>query len=78
MCIKLENPKMKHFEIRNQLKCPSSTIQGYRNDLILISSYRIQPNTTKKRTNKPLKTIFDNNSYREHDPKRLQLTSIDL
>ena len=39
------------------------------------SPYRINPNNTKKRTKKALYTHFDNDSHREPDVKRPQMTS---
>ena len=42
------------------------------------SPYRIQSNITNRRTKKTLNTILNNNSHREHDLKRPQLTSNDL
>ena len=47
--LKYENPKMKQSEIANQLSFSSSSIQRYRNDIIMLSPYRIN---TKKRTKK--------------------------
>ena len=44
----------------------------------MLSSYRIHPNTTNKRTKKVSNIKLDNNSHREHDLKRPQLTSNDL
>ena len=41
MRIKYENPKMKQSEIENQLGYYSSTLQRYRNDLNMLSPYRI-------------------------------------
>ena len=38
----------------------------------------IQPNNTNERAKKVSETNLDNNSHREHDFKRPQLTSIDL
>ena len=40
--IKYENPKLKQFEIVNQLRYPSSTLQRYRKDKIMFSPYRVQ------------------------------------
>ena len=50
MRVKFENPKMKQSEIANQLSLSSSTLQRYRNDIIMLSPYRIQSKTTNKRT----------------------------
>ena len=70
MRVKYENPKMKQSEIANQLGMSSSTVQRYRNDINMLSPYRINPNNTKKRSKKA-KT--DDNS----DLKRSQMTSND-
>ena len=68
MKVKYENPKMKQSEIANQLGMSSSTVQRYRNDINMLSPYRINPNNTKKRSKK---AKIDDNS----DLKRPQLTS---
>ena len=73
--IKNENPNLKQSQIANQLAYSTSTLQRYRNDLNMLSPYRIQPNSTNKRTKI---TSFDNNSYHDHDLKRPQTTSNDL
>ena len=52
MKLKYENPKMRQSEIANQLVMSSSTLQRYRNDINMLSPYRISPNNTKKRTKK--------------------------
>ena len=44
----------------------------------MLSPYRIQPNFTNKRSKKVSNTNLDNNSHRELDLKRPQLTSNDL
>ena len=44
----------------------------------MLSPYRFHPNTTNKRSKKVSNTNTDNNSHREHDLKRRQLTSNDL
>ena len=69
--IKYQNPKMTQSEISNQLGMSSSTLQRYRNDINMISPYRINPNNVKKRSKKA--KIDDNG-----DLKRPNLTSIDL
>ena len=78
MCIKLENPKMKQSKIANHLGYSTSTLRRYRNDINMLSPYRFHPNNTNKRVKKGKNTNFDNNSHRDPDPKRLQMTSNDL
>ena len=53
--VKYENPKMKQSEIANHLGLSSSTLQRYENDINMLSPYRINPNTTNKRTKKDFK-----------------------
>ena len=50
--IKYQNPKMKQSEIANQLDISSSTLKRYRNDISMLSPYRINQNNGKKRTKK--------------------------
>ena len=71
MNIKNQNPKMTQSEISSKLNMSPSTIQRYRNDINMISPYRINPNNLKKQQKK---TKIDKND----DLKRLQLTSNDL
>ena len=52
MKVKYENPRMRQSEIANQLGMSSSTLQRYRNDINMLSPYRISPNNTKKRSKK--------------------------
>ena len=78
MYIKYQNPKMKQSEIADQLDLSSSTLQRNRNDINMLSPYRIQPNNTNKRTKKVKNTDFDNDSQPNHDDKRPQMTSNDL
>ena len=75
---KNENTKMKQSEIANQLGYSSSTLQRYRNDINMLSPYRIHPNNTDNRSKKVSKTIFYNNSHHELGVKRPQMTSNDL
>ena len=70
MNIKYQNPKMKQSENANNLNMSSSTLQRYRNDINMLSPYRINPNNNKKR---PKKAKIDDNS----DLKRPQMTSND-
>ena len=57
MNIKYQNPKMTQSEISSQLNMSSSTIKRYRNDINMISPYRINPNNAKKRQ-KRLKSMI--------------------
>ena len=78
MRVKYENPKIKQSEIANNLGVSSSTLQRYRNDIDMLSPYRINPNNTNKRTKKVKNTDFDNNSHHDADVKRPQMTSKNL
>ena len=71
MNIKYQNPKLTQSEKSSQLNMSPSTIQRYRNDINMISPYRITLNNTKKRSKKA--KIDDNG-----DLKRPQMTSNDL
>ena len=75
MTVKYENPKIEQSQIADQLGISSSTIQRYRNDLNMLSPYRISANNTKKRSKKAKNTDFDNDSHDETDVKRPQMTS---
>ena len=50
MRVKYENPTRKQSEIANKLGLSFPTLQRYRNDINMLSPYRIQPNNTNKRT----------------------------
>ena len=78
MRLKYENPKMKQSEIANQLSISSSTIQRYRNDINMLSPYRIQSNNINKRIRKAKNTDSDNDSQPNHDNKKPQMTSNQL
>ena len=71
MNIKYQNPKLTQSEISSQSNMSPSTIQRYRNDINMLSPYRINPNNVKKRSKKA--KINDND-----DIKRPQLISNDL
>ena len=71
MHMKYQNPQMKQSEIANNLNMSSSTSQRYRNDINMLSPYRINPNNVKKRSKKA--KIDDIG-----DLKRPQMTSNDL
>ena len=70
MNIKYQNPKMTQSEISSQLNMSSSPIKRYRNDINMLSPYRISAINVKKRTKKA--KIDDIG-----DLKRPQTTSID-
>ena len=78
MKVKHENPTLKQSEIANSLSLSSSTLQRYRNDINMLLPYRIQPNSTNKRTKKAKNTNFNNDSHHGLDVKRPQMTSNDL
>ena len=71
MNTKYQNPKMTQSEVSSQLNISPSTIKIYRNDINMLSPYRISPNNVKKQQKK---TKIDNNG----DPKRAQMSSNDL
>ena len=75
---KYENPKLKQYQIANQIGLSTSTLQRNRNDINMLSPYRINPNNTNKRTKKTSNNSFDNNSHHEPDVKRTQKVSNDL
>ena len=77
MNIKYQNPKMKQSEIASQLKISTSSIQRQRNDINMLSPYRINPNNVKKRSKKV--KIDENNDLKRgsDDLKRPQMTSND-
>ena len=77
MRVEYENPRMKQSQKANQLGL-SSTIQRYRNDINMLSPYRIQSNNTNKRIKKASSTNFNNDSHCEPDVKRPQMTSKQL
>ena len=78
MPVKYENPKLKQSQTANQIGFSTSTLQRYRNDMNMLSPYRINPNNINKRTKKASNTIFENNSHTNHDVERPQLTSNNL
>ena len=78
MRVKYENPKMKQSEIANQLGYSTSTLQRYRNDINMLSPYRIHPNNTNKQRKKTSNSNFDNDSHHNPNVKRPEMTSIDF
>ena len=71
MHIKYQNPRTKQSDIADHLNMSSSTLQRYRNDINMLSPYRISPNNVKKR---PKKAKIDDIG----DLKRPQMTSNDI
>ena len=78
MRLKYEYPKRRQSQIANQLELSSSTLQRYRNDINMLSPYRIQSNNINKRIEKAKNTSSDNDSQPNYDNKRYQMTSNDL
>ena len=46
--INYENSRMKKSQIANQIGLSTSAVQSYRNDINMLSPYRIKPNNTNK------------------------------
>ena len=78
MRVKYENPKMKQSQTANQIGLSTSTLQRYKNDINMLSPYRINPNNINKRTKKTSNTSSNNNLHQDLDLKRPQTTSNDL
>ena len=78
MRLKYENPRMKQSQLANRIDLSTSTLQRYRNDIDMLSPYRINPKNTTKRTKQASNGNFDNNSHHNPDLKRPQKTSINL
>ena len=57
MNIKYQNPKLTQSEISSQLNISSSTIKRYRNDINMLSPYRINPNNIKNAQKRLKSTI---------------------
>ena len=76
--LKHENPRMKQSQIANQISLPTSTLQRYRNDMNMLSPYRINPKSTNKRPKRASNGNFDNNSHHESNIKRPQKTPNEL
>ena len=64
---KSDNPKMRQSELAEHLGYPSSTLQRYRNDINMVSPYRIHPNIGNERSKKALNTNFDKTSSPKRD-----------
>ena len=75
MQTKFENPKLEQSDTANLLRYSNSTLQRYTNDINMRSPYRVQPILTNKRSKKVSNANLDNNSHRQHDLERLEMTS---
>ena len=75
MRVEYENPKLKQCQIAIQLSYSISTLQRYRNDITMLSAYKINPNITTKRVKKTSSSNSDNDSHHCFDVKRPRLTS---
>ena len=71
--IKPINPKLGQDQTAKELGYSSSTLQRYRQDIKMLSHYRIPSNKTKKG-----KKSFQTVNMTPKDLKRLQMTSKDL
>ena len=72
------NPKLKQNQLAKEQRFSSSTLQRYRNVIEMLSPYRFPPNNTDERRQKSSNTNLNDILIREHDLKRLQMTSNDL
>ena len=77
MGIKAIKRKLRQDQIAKEIGCLGSTLQRYRNDINVLSPYKIPPNTHKRRQ-KITNTNLKDKSNREHDVQRRKMTSIDL
>ena len=56
--VEYENPKLKQIGIANHLVYSTRFLQRYRNDINMVSPYRIQPNKTKNWAKKGLQKLI--------------------
>ena len=75
--IKSINPKLRHDQIAKKIGYSTSTLQRCTQDIKMLLLYKIQSNSHKRRQ-KISKRNLDDDSHREHDPIRPQMTSKDL
>ena len=67
---KSNNPRLKQSEITNLLDLSSSTIQRYREEIIMLSPYRIPPlSKTSQTKQKTPNTNLDDVKVTSNDPK---------
>ena len=64
-----DEPRITQKQLCNQVGFFNSTFKRYGNDIKMLSPYRIQSNTTNKRSENNSSTNSDNNSHREHERK---------
>ena len=77
MRIKYENPKLRQSEIALRMNCSTSTLQRYRNDINMLSPFRIQPNSTNKQQKMTSNLNSNNDIHSDLDFKRPQMISND-
>ena len=66
MVRKSMNPRLRQDQLAKELGCSGSTLQRYRQDINLLSAYKIPPNSNKRKQKL---------SNREKDLERHQMTS---
>ena len=69
MEIESANPKLRQDQLAKDLGCSSNTLQRHRQDIDMLSPYRIHPNSHKRK---------QKISNREYDLERPPMTSKDL
>ena len=71
MEIKSLNPKTKQDQITKELGCSSSTLQRYKNDINMLTPFRIPAKFTNKRKQEFSNANLDNNSQCQKTPTDL-------
>ena len=75
--IKSLNAKLRQEQMAKEVICSSSNLRRYRDDVYMLSQYRIPSNSHKRKQKIPI-TNFDDDSHREHHLRRPQMTPNDL
>ena len=78
MGVKNENHKIKQNEIANKLGLSSSTLQRTKNDIKMLSPYRIHPSNTNKERKKTSNTNSNNGLHHNPDLGTPQMTLKDF
>ena len=71
MEIKSLNPKIRQDQIAKELGCSSSTLRRYKNDINMLTPFRIPPNFTNKRKQKFSNANLDDDSQCQKTPTDL-------